>query len=197
MRLRHVLNSSRSRVPHVSHLRHGFYMSALLMALVTIASMPQAGAQSAPDGQKQPWQIGSPALMGKQEAPVIFVSPVQATVAAGKSSVVDLRFHIADGLHINSHRPHDANLIPTQILVADSTGLNTTAVDFPVGTDTAFAFAPNEKLNVYAGDFSLHAHITAKPGTHTWQGVMRYQACDNSQCLPPRKVPVSVDITAK
>ena len=155
-----------------------------------------AGAQT-DQGQKLPWQIGSSQLTGKQNVPVVFLSPVQVTIPAGKPSVIDLHFHIADGLHINSHRPHDASLIATQLLVADSAGVNTTGVDFPEGIDTAFAFAPNQKVNVYTGDFVLHAHITAHAGHHDWQGIMRYQACDNSQCLPPRKVPVAVEVIAR
>lgn len=157
---------------------------------------PRASGQTS-DGQKLPWQVGSSALAGKQTNPVIFLAPEQMTLAANRSSVLDLHFRIADGLHINSHAPHDATLIPTQILVADNTGLDTTAIDFPAGIDTSFDFAPRQKLSVYTGEFVLHAHITAKPGDHLWQGVMRYQACDNSECLPPRKVPVAVDIIAR
>ena len=184
------------RVRQVSRLRHGFFLAAAVAMVTTLAPL-QSHAQSSGESHKLPWQIESSSPDGKQDAPVIFVSPLQTAVAAGKSSVLDLHFHIADGLHINSHRPHDANLIATQVLVADSTGVNTTGIDFPTGTDAAFAFAPDQKLNVYTGELVLHAHITVRAGDHVWQGVMRYQACDNSQCLPPRKVPVSVEIVAK
>ena len=170
-------------------------VAASAISLVAGAALPASGQSD--NGQKLPWQVGSSALAGKQNNPVIFLSPEQITLSANHSSVLDLHFRIADGLHINSHAPHDATLIPTQILVAENNGLNTTAVDFPQGTDASFDFAPKQKMSVYSGEFVLHAHITAKPGDHLWQGVMRYQACDNSECLPPRKVPVAVDILAK
>jgi hypothetical protein len=162
-----------------------------------LAAFVSQGIAQTPEPQKLPWQIGSSSLAGKQANPVIFLSPEQATIAANKPAVVDLHFRIAEGLHINSHQPHDASLIPTQIVFVEARGINTTAIDFPTGTDTAFAFAPDQKLNVYTGELVLHAHITARAGNHLWQGFMRYQACDNSQCLPPKKVPVAVDIIAQ
>jgi hypothetical protein len=194
--------NSQTGVPQVSLLRPGFFRKALNAIVLTAAlgsgfSAIGQTSDAPKEDQKLPWQIGSSALAGKQSNPVVFLSPEQTTLTANKPSVLELQFRIADGLHINSHKPHDATLIPTQILVADNEAFNTTAVDFPAGTDTAFTFAPNEKLNVYSGEFVLRAHLTAKPGHHLWQGVMRYQACDNSQCLPPRKVPVAVEILAK
>ena len=187
---------ARHRVDRLCSLRRSPALPVLTAALVILLAGSPALAQAS-DSEKLPWQVGSSALAGKQTNPVIFLAPEQITLSANHSSVVDLHFRIADGLHINSHAPHDATLIPTQILVAENTGLDTTAVDFPAGVDASLDFAPKQKFSIYTGEFVLHAHITAKPGDHLWQGVMRYQACDNSECLPPRKVPVAVDIIAK
>ena len=170
---------------------------ALAIAGLTISPVTTRAYAQDSSSQKLPWQVGSSALAGKQANPVIFLSPEQITLPANRASVLELHFRIADGLHINSHAPHDATLIPTQILVAENNGLETTAVDFPAGVDTSLDFAPKQKLNVYTGELVLHAHIHAKAGDHLWQGVMRYQACDNSECLPPRKVPVAVNIIAR
>jgi len=143
--------------------------------------------------EKMPWQTDA---AHKSES-VQFVAPAQVTVAAHKPAVIELHFEVADGLHINSHSPHDKSLIPTQVAVADGDGLSTHAIDFPPGTDTSLPFAPREKLSVYTGGFFLTAHITAAPGNHLWQGILRYQACDLNQCMPPRKLPITVDVIAK
>jgi hypothetical protein len=38
--------------------------------------------------------------------------------------------------------------------------------------------------------------VTApKPGEGTLNGVLRYQACDNAACFPPRTLPVRVAVT--
>jgi hypothetical protein len=51
---------------------------------------------------------------------------------------------------------------------------------------------------VYSGDFTidvsvhpLHAVVPAKYGLH---GTLRYQACDNAQCFPPKTLPVNFEI---
>jgi Disulphide bond corrector protein DsbC len=145
--------------------------------------------------QKLPWQTNE---SGEQQPQSVrFLYPEQITLAPGKETEVDLHFRVSDGLHINSHVPRDKSLIPTQLIVAEPSGLKISAVDFPPGTDYAFAATPNDKLSIYTGEFVLHAHITAQPGDHLLQGVLRYQACDTNSCYPPRKAPVAIDVIAK
>jgi hypothetical protein len=146
--------------------------------------------------QKFPWQ-DTPAAGGKTPQTVRFEGPDQTEVAARKPQVLELRFRIQDGFHINSHTPHEKNLIPTQLMVVDGDGVNVSGVDFPSGTDTSFAFAPNEKVSVYTGTVTLRAHVRVAPGSHLLQGALRYQACDANACMPPRKIPVAVSLLAK
>ena len=168
------------------------YASCALVTLLSIAAAPaHSGAQ------KLPWQTDEPALSSHPANSVQFLAPVEVDVAANTPSTVELHFKVADGLHINSHVPHGASLIPTQVMVAESSGLTTQTMDFPVGVDTSFPFAPAEKLSVYTGEFVLKAHITATSGKHSWQGILRYQACDKEACMPPRKLPVAFDVIAK
>jgi DsbC/DsbD-like thiol-disulfide interchange protein len=155
----------------------------------------EASAQTGADAM--PWQSKDTSAASRKTDPVEFLDPPLVTVPAGKATVVDLHFRIADGLHINSHTPHDVGLIPTQVAVMDGNGLKTQTIDFPAGKDASFAFAPKEKLSVYQGDLVLKAHIVAARGNHEWQGVLRYQACNTDECLPPRKLPIVVDVIAK
>jgi cytochrome c biogenesis DsbD-like protein len=146
--------------------------------------------------QKFPWQ-DTPEAGGKTPQTVKFEGPDQIDIAASKPQVVELRFRIQDGFHINSHAPHEKTLIPTQLMVVDGDGVNVSAVDFPPGTDTSFAFAPNQKVSVYTGMVTLHAHMTVASGNHLLQGALRYQACDANACFPPRKIPIAVSLLAK
>jgi Disulphide bond corrector protein DsbC len=160
----------------------------LLVAVGMLASISFA--------QKFPWQ-DTPEAGGKTPPTVRFEGPQQMNIAARKTQVVELRFHVQEGFHINSHMPHTKTLIPTQLMVVDGDGVNVSTVDFPAGTDTSFNFAPNEKVSVYTGDVTLRAHVTAAPGGHLLQGALRYQACDANACMPPRKIPVAVSLLAK
>jgi Disulphide bond corrector protein DsbC len=130
-------------------------------------------------------------------AAVQFLGPQQVTIPAHHAAQIDLRFRVADGLHINSHAPLEKSLIPARLAVVEEPGLNVTAVDFPPGTEYALQLAPREKLSVYTGEFILHAHVTALPGQHLLNGVLRYQACDSNACMPPHTIPVSVTVTAQ
>ncbi len=151
---------------------------------------------SASFAQKFPWQ-DTPQAGGKAPQTVRFDGPEQVDIAARRPQVVELRFHVQDGFHINSHDPHEKTLIPTQLMVVDGDGITVSSVDFPPGTDTSFNFAPNEKVSVYTGDLALRAHVTVAPGGHLLQGALRYQACDANACMPPRKIPVAVSLLAK
>ncbi|HVJ08211.1 MAG TPA: protein-disulfide reductase DsbD domain-containing protein [Acidisarcina sp.] len=128
---------------------------------------------------------------------VRFLFPDQVALAAKKPGVVELHFRVADGMHINSHTPHSKLLIPTNFVVAEKPGVNVSAVDFPAGADYSFSFSPKEKLSVYAGEFVLKAHVTAQPGQHLVEAVLRYQACDSNSCYPPKTIPVVFNIAAK
>lgn len=128
---------------------------------------------------------------------VQYLFPEQLSVSAGKPATADLHFRIASGLHINSHKPYEKNLIPTNLMVVEEPGLKVAAVDFPAGKDFAFSFAPTEKISVYSDEFVLHAHLTAERGDHLLQAKLRYQACDASTCFPPKTIPVAIDIIAK
>jgi hypothetical protein len=146
--------------------------------------------------QQMPWQQTQNSG-GKQPETVHFDGPEQVELSAGRPQTVEMRFHVADGFHINSHVPHAKSLIPTQLMVLDGNGVTVSAVDFPPGSDLSLSFAPEEKLSVYTGAFTLRAHLTATPGTHELEGALRYQACTANACLPPRKIPITVSLLAR
>jgi hypothetical protein len=145
--------------------------------------------------QALPWQ-SSDNPGGPNQQLVHFLYPQQVTVQAGSAQTIDLHFRIANGLHINSHTPRQKSLIRTELIVAEPEGVKIPTVDFPDGTDFAFPADPSQKLSIYTGEFVLKMHLTAQAGNHLIQGALRYQACDNSTCFPPRNVPVAVDVIA-
>jgi hypothetical protein len=71
-------------------------------------------------------------------------------------------------------------------------------VTYPEGEQMSFAFAPEEKLSVYSGDFSLSVMVrplaSVLPGKYAFRGELKYQACDNAACYPPKKLPVQFEV---
>jgi hypothetical protein len=140
---------------------------------------------------------GGQARTQNQPAAVTYLFPEQVTVAAGKPSPVALHFRIAQGLHINSHKPNDDFLIPTIFSIpADSTA-RLEAANYPPGAEIALPIDPKTKLSVYTGDFVIEARIVAAPGNHLVEGKLRYQACDRNQCMPPKTITVPIDVIGK
>ena len=119
------------------------------------------------------------------------------TVKAGKPSVLELHFKVVDGFHVNSHTPKSELLIPTAITLQEAGGVKAGAVEYPAGTTYSFNFAPNDKLDVYSGSFTMKLPVVATAGEHTLDGSLHYQACDHAACYPPKTLRVQVLFTAK
>ncbi|MGB7546499.1 MAG: protein-disulfide reductase DsbD domain-containing protein [Terracidiphilus sp.] len=130
-------------------------------------------------------------------AAVEFLYPEQVTVPAGKASPVELHFRVAQGLHINSHTPSEEFLIPTNLLIPEASGVRLAAATYPGGTDITLPLDPSTKLSVYTGEFTIFARIVAARGNHLVEATLRYQACDNNACMPPKTITVPIDVIAK
>jgi hypothetical protein len=133
---------------------------------------------------------------------VQYLFPEQVSVPAGKPSQVTLHFRVAQGLHVNSHTPSDAFLIPTDFSIPDGVGPDDVGVRlhsaiYQPGTIISLAFDPKTKLSVYTGEFTIQARIVATPGNHLVQAKLHYQACDQNQCMPPKTITVPIDVIGK
>lgn len=127
----------------------------------------------------------------------IAYAPEQLIVATRRRTVVELTFHVDPGYHVNSHTPRSELLIPTRVDLQPTAGVKTEAPEYPAGKPYAFAFDPNEKLDVYADTFTVKLPLSvATAGTFTVHGTLNYQACDKAACYPPKALPIDVLITA-
>jgi hypothetical protein len=142
-------------------------------------------------------QADDPGRSVLKGAAVEYLFPEQVTLAAGKASEVELHFRVAQGLHINSHTPKDEFLIPTTFSIPDGAGVQLQVANYPAGTDFTLPLDPSTKLSVYTGEFSIHARIVAAAGNHLVEAKLRFQACDKSACMPPKTIPVAIDVIGK
>ena len=160
---------------------------AFLSACTLLASAV-AGQEIAP--------IGNMNATAKTKSYVLYAAEAQ-TVPAGKPGTLELRFRILSGYHVNSHTPREQFLIPTAVTLQPAAGVKAGAIEYPAGKTFSFSFDPTNKVDVYAGDFTVKLPVVATAGEHTLDGSLRYQACDNAACYPPRSLPVKVVFTAK
>lgn len=135
----------------------------------------------------------------QKKAPSVSMMPVPtAKVTRGKANIVALTFRVESGFHINSNQPSAEYLIPTALRLDPPTDLMVGKITYPPGEDRSFAFAPSEKLSVYSGEFTVS--VSVKPlasvmyGQYEFHGNLRYQACDNAACYPPKNLPVRFEV---
>lgn len=155
-------------------------LAAFVLLLCTLA-FPQAGSTSS-----------------SNRTYVEFEPLNTVAVTPGTSTPVQFTFHIKPGYHINSSKPSTPELIPTSLGFTPPPDLVIAKVQYPAGQLISFPFDPTQKLSVYSGDLVIKAIVLpdtrAPKGTYTVHGEFKYQACDNSACYPPKKLPVQFDL---
>jgi len=137
-------------------------------------------------------------IPGSRSPSVTMQPPEITSIYRGHPGSVRLQFRIASGFHINSNQPKQEYLKKTQLKLDVPTDIAIEKVIYPDGEDRSFPFAPDEKLNVYSGDFPIEIVVrplkTVMPTKYAIHGKLYYQACDNAACYPPKQLPVSFEI---
>ncbi len=127
----------------------------------------------------------------------VSLDPNSLNVVAGERSWVELRFHVAPGLHINSHAPHDELLIATALKIDPSDHYQVLKAEYPAGEPLRLNIGGGEMLSAYQGEFRIRLAIDAKKGDALLTGALHYQACDGASCFPPRDLPVRLTLNAR
>lgn len=136
--------------------------------------------------------------LGPRKGSVTYEAPEIKAIERGHPSTVELQFRVARGYHINSNQPKQEYLKKTELRLDPPTDIIVGRVTYPDGVDRSFPFAPNEKLNVYTGDFAINVAVrplkSVLPAKYAFHGFLKYQACDNAACYPPKQLPVSFEV---
>jgi len=171
----------------------GFPRTALALFLVVLVA---GGALSGDFGEAANLRQDSSALPNPAAVvkPAAFVSA--EPVARGKEFQVAIVVEIAKGFHMNSHKPTDAYLIATTLTPQLPAGFQLLDTIYPAGQLEKFSFSPNKPLDVYTGKVTLRLRIAAAAdaalGATTIPMTLRYQACNDTTCLQPVKIPIEV-----
>ena len=119
------------------------------------------------------------------------------SVTKGKMAHGAVTVSIPAGLHMNSNKPSSEYAIPTVVKLS-SNGVKLGAVTYPRGSNRKFEFSENP-INVYEGIVKFPFTITVPSGysgeTVRVHATVKYQACTNEVCYPPKSKEIT--ITAK
>ncbi len=112
----------------------------------------------------------------------------RAAYAPGAKVRLRAQVEVAAGWHTNSHTPTYDYLIPTELTLELPPGSSPPDVRYPAHQMMSFAFT-DEPIAVYDGKFNIDAEFSLPKdlvhGPLALRGALRYQACDDQQCLPP------------
>lgn len=110
------------------------------------------------------------------------------TVAKGQTARATVVMTIPGGLHVNSNRPSSEYAIPTVVTVRGS-GVRLGRVNYPRGRNRRFQFSENT-INVYEGrvtfPFTVDVPQNFRGKTIRVTASVRYQACTDEVCYPPK-----------
>ena len=120
-------------------------------------------------------------------------------MSAGKSGEADVRLAIKEGYHINAN-PASQYQKPTELMIEQAEGVTAGQPKYPASMTKKFAFS-EQPLAVYEKEalitVPLNVSAGAGRGEKTIPARVRFQACDEQVCYPPKTLQLSIPLLVK
>ena len=132
-----------------------------------------------------------------QSAPNIRVTAALSAqkVQRGRTVQATVVMDIPSGFHVNSNRPLEKFLIPTQLKIDAPKGVRLGPVSYPRAVLRNFKFSKN-RVSVYEGRATMRFNVTvpanSSTGSTELKAHLRYQSCNDEVCFPPQSRDVSL-----
>ena len=118
----------------------------------------------------------------------------------GAEMTARLEVSLGEGYHVNSNTPHEAYLIPLK-LIWTAAPLEVASITYPKAHDEKYQFSLDQALSVFTGKFEIVTKFKvpsdASSGPAILAGKLRYQACNNTMCFPPKTVEVKQPVEVR
>ena len=128
---------------------------------------------------------------------LLLPKPDPVVAKAGTTIEVKLPLQLREGYHVNSNTPPDPYLIALR-LTWDSGPFTAADVVYPKPSPLKVEFFP-APLPVFSGRFELLTRFkvaaSAQPGLVNVPGKLRYQACNDHLCLPPKTIDITLPVS--
>lgn len=137
-----------------------------------------------------------------QEVPPSQIIQVQGLtsldkVYPGSSFELAVVVDVALGWHINSNKPLDEFLVPSELVFDEKEGVTYSDVIYPESILQKFSFSESE-VSVYEGKAVFGVKVTLASefplGDTVISGRLLYQACDDQSCLPPAEISIEIPV---
>ncbi len=134
-----------------------------------------------------------------EEPPVITYKVVHSANAYPQGGVYPLALEltVAPGFHINSDKPDEPDLYPTSLILNGTAACALSPAVFPQGHAYKAPWLA-KPVQVFDGKvlvrFDLTVDKKANAGEHLLSGRLNFQACDDSSCLMPENLEISMPL---
>jgi hypothetical protein len=136
-------------------------------------------------------------LLVGQSSPLLLVTPPEPVkVKAGATFSSSLAASLNEGFHMNSNTPTEKYLIPVSLKwTAGVVEAETVQYPKPQSIKLDFEAKP---LSILSGKFTFVTKFKAAPnapvGPTIVTGKLRYQACNDKACFPPKTVEIKLPV---
>lgn len=118
-------------------------------------------------------------------------------IYTGSEFKIAVKVNVADTWHINSNKPKEDFLVPTELTLAENQGFKIVKTVYPEAKEYKFSFSETP-LVVWEDEFVVGALVkideSIKPGKYLLVFNLDYQACNNQSCLAPTSVSDTLEI---
>ncbi|MGI8811177.1 MAG: protein-disulfide reductase DsbD domain-containing protein [Pyrinomonadaceae bacterium] len=121
------------------------------------------------------------------------------TVTRGDTARGRITMVIPAGLHVNSNHPSSQYAIATALRISGS-GMKSVSIAYPRGKDRKFQFS-EDAINVYEGrvtfGFAVKVPQNLRGRFLRLRASVRYQACTEEVCYPPKTKVTTLTVPVK
>ena len=132
-------------------------------------------------------------------ADVVRAEAARVELKSGGSAEASLKLKVLPGYHINGN-PASKFQIATSLSLEPLEGITPGQPVYPPSVTKKFSFS-DQPIAVYEDEVTiklpLNAASGAQKGEHQLKGKVRFQACDDEVCYPPRNLDASIPVTIK
>ena len=119
----------------------------------------------------------------------------KVTGKRGASAQATIAMAVDPGFHVNSNKPNEEYLIPLKLTWKSTGALQAGEIVYPKPSQEKYDFT-EKPLSVFSGKFAVVANFkvaaNAPAGPGVAVGQLRFQACSDKMCFPPKNVEVSL-----
>ncbi len=138
--------------------------------------------------------LALPLLLSAQTSSVLTATAPQKTAARrGSTFEAAISVQVRDGYHVNSDAPKEDYLIPLRLRWEGAGPFKVLRVVYPKPEMRNYDFS-SKPVSVFSGEFTILTRFQVPPdaplGPGVLVGTLRYQACSQNLCLPPRTLEV-------